>query len=106
MGDEGHGRHRAGVPTGLGALRHDEIAARLDGGQRMADLAAHVDDDHVVRVAALHDVTWHTERGDEHRDVLLDHRVDAFEHLGRQGSQEVDTKGFAGQGLGRADLVS
>ena len=67
LGDEGHRGDRAGVAAGLGALGHDEVAAGLDRGDGVADLAAHDDDEHVVVVAQVDDVAGDAEAGDEHR---------------------------------------
>ncbi len=50
-----HERHRrdvSGVAARLGALRDDDVAPGLDRGDRVAHLAAHDRDEHVVLVAA------------------------------------------------------
>ena len=88
-----------GVPAGLGALGDDEVAAGLDRGDRVADLAAHVDHEDVVVVAQLDDLARHAERGDEHRHPLRDEVLDVGEHLGGQRGEQVDAERLRGSGL-------
>src|SRR5439155_13134989 len=63
LGDEGEGRHQPGVAPGLRSLRHDDVAARLDGGNGMPDLAAHVHHEDAVVVTDVDHVTGHTQPG-------------------------------------------
>ena len=92
LGHERHRGHRAGVPAGLRALRDDEVTARFDRRDGVTHLAAHVDDEHVVLVAALDHLARHAERRHEDRDVLVDQHVDAVQHLRGQGGQQVDAE--------------
>ena len=72
LGHEGHRGDRAGVAAGLGALGDDEVAAALDGGDGVADLAAHAPDQHVVVVQQVDGVAGHAEAGDEDPGAALD----------------------------------
>ena len=65
--DEGERGDLAGVAAGLGALGDDDVAAGLDRGDGVADLAAHVHHEHVAPVAQVDDVARDAEPGDEHR---------------------------------------
>ena len=106
--DLGHERHRrdlAGVAAGLGALGHDDVAAGLDRGDGVGDLAAHVDDQQAAVVALLDDLARHAQAGDEHRGAALDHVGDLRRHVLRCGGQQVDAERLVGQRRGRGDLA-
>ena len=95
--DLGHERHRgdlAGVAAGLGALGDDDVAAGLDGGDGVADLAAHVHDHQAVAVAQVDDVAGHAEPGHERGGAALDDVVDLGLEAAGQGGEQVDAEGL------------
>ena len=96
LGDEREGRDLAGVPAGLGALGHDEVASGIDGTHRVLDLAAHADDDDVVAVAELDDLGRDPEPGHERRGAALDDHLDLLGHAAGHGGEEVDAEGLVG----------
>ena len=98
-------RDQSGVPARLGALRDDEVATGLDGGDRMTHLAAHVDDEHVVAMAQVDDLARYAEPGDEDGRALRDEQLDVAQHVGRQGGEQVDAERVARQLLRLSDLV-
>ena len=79
LGDERQRRDLAGVTTGLGALRDDDVATGLDRGDRVADLPAHRQHEHRVLVAERDHVARHAEAGGEHRRALADEQLDVGE---------------------------
>src|SRR5215207_1934578 len=105
LGHERHRGHGAGVAAGFGALGDDDVAARLDGGGRVANLPAHVDHEHVVVMAEPDDVARHAEAGHEHLRAFADHELDVRHHLLGKRSEEVDTERLARRRLHGADLV-
>ena len=95
----------AGVAAGLGALGHHDVAAGLDGGDGVADLAAHVHDQHVAGVAELDDVAGDAEPGDEHPAAAVDDRLDLGLHVTGHGGEQVDAEGLVGERAHGGDLV-
>ena len=104
--DQGQGGDLAGVPPGLGALGHDDVAARLDGGDGVAHLAAHVDHDQVALVAEVDHVAGHAEPGHEDGAAAVRDLVDLPLHVVGGGGQEVDAEGLVGGGPDGSDLVA
>ena len=74
LGDEREGGDLPGVPACLGALRHHQVAAGLDGAHGVLDLAAHADDDHAVAVAQVDDLGRDAEPRHEGGRTALDDR--------------------------------
>ena len=83
-----------GVTAGLGALGDDEVAAALDRGDRVADLAAHAADQHVVVVEEVDGVAGHAEAGHEDPGTALDDVGDLGRHLAGDGREQVDPEGL------------
>ena len=102
-GHERHGGDETGVPTRLGALGDDEVAARVDGPLGVDHLAAHVGHQDVVAVTEIDHRGRHAESGDEDRCAALDQKLDALDEVtGR--SQQVDPEGTVGRRAHRRDL--
>ena len=79
-----HERHRgdgARVATGFGALGDDDVAAGFDGGDRVADLPAHVDDEDVVVVAEPDHVARTPSPATKTCAPPPDHELDVRHHL-------------------------
>ena len=102
---ERHRRHLPGVTAGLGALRDDDVASRLDGCGRVAHLAAHARDEDVVRVTQIDHVARHTEAGDEDASAAVDHRLHLRLDLPRDRGEEVDPERLRRERTGLRDLV-
>ena len=96
-GHERHRRHGAGVAAGLGALGDDEVAPAGDGGDGVADLAAHRADEDVGVVQRVDGLAGHAEAGDEDAGAALDDVVDALLDLPRHGREQVDAERLGGQ---------
>ncbi|MDP1803893.1 MAG: hypothetical protein Q8K72_01880, partial [Acidimicrobiales bacterium] len=85
-------------PPRLGALGDDDVTARLHGGDRVANLTAHVHHEHPAAVAELDDVTRHAQPGDEHGRATGDDRLDLLLEPRGERSQQVDPEGPLGAG--------
>ena len=97
LGHEGDGGHPPGVPAGLGALRHHQVAPGVDGLHGVVDRAAHVDDQHVGVVAHGDDLAGDTERADEDPRPGVDDALHLGGHVARHGRQQVHAPRFVGE---------
>ena len=102
LGDQRHGGHQARVTAGLGALGHHQVAPRGDRPLRVAHLAAHVGDEHVVLVAEVDGVDreprGRPRRGwPRRRSGACTRRQQLVAHDG----EEVDPEGPVGRRPGR-----
>ena len=96
LGNERHRGDRAGMATGLGALGDDEVAPAGDGGDGVADLAAHRGDDDPGVVQRVDDVAGDPETGDEQRGTAVDDVADPRLDLVRDGGEQVDAERLGG----------
>ena len=78
----------------------------LDRGDGVADLAAHVHDEHVAAVAEVDDVAGHAQPGDEHRAAAVDDVVDLGGHVAGRGGEQVDAERLVGELADLGDLVA
>ena len=96
LGDQRHGGDQAGVPPGLGPLGDHDVASGVEGAAGMVDLAAHVDDQHVVAVAEIDDVGGNPQAGHEDRRPAVDDLLHLSDQVARHGGEEVDTERLVG----------
>ncbi len=71
----------------------------------MFDLAAHRDDEDIVRVAEFDDVRGHAESGDERARATLDEEFHVVLQRFGKGGEQVHTEWLGGQFLRRGDLL-
>jgi hypothetical protein len=93
------------VASRLGALRHHDVAAGLDCGDRVTDLPAHVDHEDVAVVAQLDGVAGHPEPGHEDPRPVVDERLHLGQQVAGRSGEEVDPEGLVGARGHRVDLV-
>ena len=104
-GTSGKRRDGAGVTTGLGALGHDDVTARIKRPSSVIDFAAHRDHEDVVVVAEVHHVGGNTESRDEGAGAALDEELNVGRERVGKGGEQVDAKGLGGEGAGGGDLL-
>ena len=82
------------MPTRLGALGDDQVTTRLDGADRVVDLAAHAHHEHTVPVTEIDDLGRHAQAGHEGRGAAVDDHLDLLSHTARHGREQVDAEGL------------
>ena len=87
------------------ALRDHEVATCVDGATRVLDLAAHVDDEHVVLVAEVDRGAGDTEAGDERGGPSLDQQLDLAQQRLGKGGEQVDAERLGGRLSGPPHLI-
>jgi hypothetical protein len=77
-------------------LGHNSVAASLDGGDCVANLAAHAHHNDVVVVTLVDDLPRHTEPRNKHCGATSDDEIDLRWHVPGSSRQEVNAEWFGG----------
>jgi hypothetical protein len=80
------------VAAGLGALGHHDVAAGLHRGDRVPDLAAHVDHQQPAGVAQVDHVAGHAQPGHERGGATADDVAHLLLQAAGQGGEQVDAE--------------